>query len=75
MSRANVPAAWYSLSARLGATAAVADAISAYIPCGEQCRPIMQELDSVGALTNAVEELLRLCREDCNRLERALLDS
>lgn len=73
MSRADVPDAWYSLSSRLGAVRAVMAAVDWATPVGEDAQPVLRELEMMGQLVSAADELLRLCDADCEALEMAFL--
>lgn len=69
----SIPAASYDLSARLSEAKAVAfmiaDAIPSYRFVPDEIR---KQLDQVGALGNAVFDLLGLAQEDHENLERQL---
>lgn len=73
MSRADVPDVLYSLASRLGAVRAVVFSVDQAIPVGEAARPILRELETVGRLMVAADELLALCDADCEALEMAFL--
>lgn len=73
MSRADVPGAWYDLSIRLSAALAVLKAQDYYVPCGERCQPVLDEISLLVDLNNAATELVELCKQDCDRLELELL--
>lgn len=74
MSRADVPEALYSLASRLGAVRAVVYSVDQAMPAGEAAKPVLRELETVGRLMVAANELLQLCDADCEALEMAFLE-
>lgn len=75
MSRQHVPGAWHDLCGKLSAARSAIGAVDFYMPSTNLHADVIQDhLDSISDLAYAAFELLKLCKADCNALERALLD-
>ena len=69
MNLVDIPGALYDASARIGATRAVARCIAESLPCGEHVKPIMEEINHLGRLADAVNDLLGLLENDIEKIE------
>ena len=67
-----VPNAWYDLSGRLDAARAVSGATLDYLPCGDRAGPIMDQVNNLGNLIAALNDLLDLAIADAERIEAEL---
>lgn len=67
-----VPPAWYELVSHLSGARAVSGAILDYLPGGETARPILDQIDNIGNLVGAVNDLLDLAEADAENLELQL---
>jgi hypothetical protein len=54
---------------RIGTASAVTHSIIEAIPCGEHVKPIKGEIDRIGYLATAVNDLLGLLKQDIEQLE------
>lgn len=67
-----VPGAWYDLSGRLDAARAVAGCALDYLPVGDRAGPIRPQINHLGNLISAINDLLDMCITDANRIETEL---
>lgn len=72
MNIAQIPDTLYTVSGRISAAQAVAGCINQMMPCGDHVRPIMDEINTLGGLADAVCDLLALLAQDVERLEGEL---
>lgn len=63
------PGAWFDLSSRLSAASAVSSCALNALPCGHDQR---EEINHIGNLIAAVQDLLMLAEKDVEELERQL---
>jgi hypothetical protein len=70
-----VPPAWYELSSHLSGARAVSGVILDYLPIGEAIRPIYDQINNLGNLVGAVNDLLDLAEADAQALEAQLKTS
>lgn len=66
--------AWYDLSFRISSALAIIDSIPCYFPCGDRLKPVASAVDSIANLTSAAADILKLCKIDCETVERAVLN-
>lgn len=64
-----VPNAWYDLSGRLDAARAVSGVALDYLPMGERAAPLMDQVNHLGNLIAALNDLLDMCIADAERIE------
>mgnify|MGYP001316103427 CR=1 FL=1 len=65
------PGAWYDLSSRVSAALSVTSCIGGALPIG---RDSGVDINHIGNLAAAVQDLLMLVEQDLERLERQLLE-
>ena len=73
--RNNVPAAWYDLSCRISSAKAVMSCIGESVSFVKGDAEQAKAANHTCYLSGAVMDLLEMCEQDINRLERQLLAS
>lgn len=71
--RLQVPGAWYDVSSRISAARAVARCIFDAMPCGDRAVPILDEINHIGNLAQAIVDLLDLAARDNDSVESDLM--